>query len=674
MKRIAVFALGLLCCALLFGERKMPSDRTPGAASAWTAIGPYGAYVKALARNWKFPNEIYAAVGSEPAQVFKSTSGAENWTRTVIIQGGVTDIALDPKNADVVYAYSKDKILKSSDRGATFPETLTLPTGFRGFEGRMVIHPANAKILFLAGSLMTNVSAWTFCPAVAKSGDGGSTWTVTKFEPTSTYGHVFDMGIHPKNPDIIYICTGIEKPHLTRIAVYRSSNGGGSYKNITNNVVFNSESRNYVDALALHPTDPNIVYVAHTTGIARTENGGGSWRNQTSPGEFELGALALDPAHPSTLYGLGASDEAGARGCWKSVDGGKTWTNYDKGIYGWGARLLVRGNAIIAGTQAGIFRSLNAGVRWASSHAGIRASRPHAFAVAPSAPLTIYAGVDRYGLFRTTNGGASWNRCPDFYLSGSIQGLIVHSSNPKKLFFLARGCGDADVYRSADGAQTRKNILHKAVSGIFGDPNNPGRIAATGYVYNTDSDPKYIGLYVTSNSGGSWTLVKIANEKGHVINAAAFAPSNANIIYAGGHTGGYSQGVIYKTANGGASWTRLPWAQLYIESIAVDPKDPDIVYAGTFGEGTFRSADGGQTWAECAGASGAYSILVNKADPNEVIVGGEDGVFMSADRGLTWVDISEGLIDKYAYHLEFHAASRTLFVGTSSAGIWKRKI
>lgn len=196
----------------------------------------------------------------------------------------------------------------------------------------------------------------------------------------------------------------------------------------------------------------------------------------------------------------------------------------------------------------------------------------------------------------------------------------------------------------------------------------------TGKVYNSSSDPRYIGLYLTSNSGDNWTLIKIANETGYAINAAAFAPSNSNVMYAGGLTEDYSKGVMYQTANGGASWTRLPWAYREIKSIAVDPKDPNIVYAGTSWDGTYRSADGGQTWTMGSGPDGAYSIIVNKSNPNEVIVGGGGGIYRSTDRGLTWTDISEGLIDKNITHLEFHAASRTLFAGTYGAGIWKKKL
>lgn len=58
-----------------------------------------------------------------------------------------------------------------------------------------------------------------------------------------------------------------------------------------------------------------------------------------------------------------------------------------------------------------------------------------------------------------------------------------------------------------------------------------------------------------------------------------------------------------------------------------------------------------------------------------MFVGGYyNGVYQSKDRGLTWTDISPGLIDKNITHLEFHAASRTLFAGTYGAGIWKKKI
>ena len=71
---------------------------------------------------------------------------------------------------------------------------------------------------------------------------------------------------------------------------------------------------------------------------------------------------------------------------------------------------------------------------------------------------------------------------------------------------------------------------------------------------------------------------------------------------------------------------------------------------------------------------GAGSIVIDSNNPSEVFVGGGSGVFQSKDRGLTWTNISQGLLITGVAHLEFHAASRTLFAGTYGGGIWKKKL
>ncbi len=441
MKRIVLVAIIVLCCALLFGGRETPADRAPGGASAWTAIGPYGGEVRGLARNPKYPSEIYASAAVYPSQFFKSSNNGLTWTRTLILQNSINDIVTDPKNANVVFAYSSYAILKSSDRGVTFPDSIACPFGFQAYSGRMAIHPSNSKIFFITGHFVTNFSTWAYCPAVAKSANGGQTWTIVKLEPTAQYGDILDIGIHPKNPNIIYLCGNYTKAGKGKVGIFKSTNGGGSYKNITKDAVFNPGTviNPRADGLVLHPIDPNSVFVAYSNGVARTTNGGGSWQNQASPFYLNVSALAVDKAKPGTLYGLGSGNEENDRGCWKSVDGGKTWTHYGNGIYGYGTRLLVNGNTIIGGTWAGIFKSQNAGILWKASHTGIRASRPDSFGVAPSSAQTIYTEVANYALFKTANGGGAWTKCPDFYRCESILGFVVHPSNPKTVFFLAGG-------------------------------------------------------------------------------------------------------------------------------------------------------------------------------------------------------------------------------------------
>jgi hypothetical protein len=456
MRKVALSAFIIFCCALFFGGRTAQEgslpDRTigggpaPGAAvdgaSAWTPIGPYGGEIHGLARNPKYANELYAAASAYPSQFFRSTNNGLTWTRTAVFDYGVTDVATYPKNAAIVYVYTEHDLYKSSDRGASFPDKYALPTSFIGYNGRVALHPTNPKIIFVSGYAVTSYSPWKACAAVCKTVNGGQSWTLLKLDSAVQYGYIYDIGIHPKNPNIIYLCGEQTKDGKRRARVYKSTNGGGSYKNITQDGVFNPGQNNcWTYALALHPTDPNSVFIGHQNGVARTTNGGSTWQNQSSPapGNFYAAALAVDKSKPSTLYALSINNLDQNRGCWKSTDGGITWKQSKDGIYGYGTRLLINGNSIIASTWAGIFKSQNAGVVWKASHSGIRASRPDAFGVAPSSAQTIYTEVANYALFKTTNGGGAWAQCPDFYRCESIIGFVVHPSNPKSLFFLAGG-------------------------------------------------------------------------------------------------------------------------------------------------------------------------------------------------------------------------------------------
>lgn len=690
MKKFMIIASGILCWAALCGGREMPAANKPGetittarpaaltprslSESAWVSIGPPGGENRALARNPKFPNVLYAAFGEYPSQIFRSVNGAKTWSRALVLDSSdiVHDIVADPTNAAIAYIYTGTRILKSTDRGLTFPDSISLPENFLGEGGRMAIHPSNSKTFIITGSVWTDASRGRFCPAVAKSMNGGRTWTLIKFDPASENGYIYDIEIHPTNPNIVLVCGQSSVFGRSSARVFRSTDGGESYKNVAKSVLVYSWA---AYAVAFHPTDANTAVVALYEGIARTTDGGRSWDNPPSTKLVMMNTLEWDKADPNTIYGLDGRNTEGNRGCWKSSDGGVNWTNTDDGIYGAGRDLLVDGRTLIAGTWGGVFKSVNAGSFWTDASAGIHASRANAFAVAPSSARTIYSEVAHSGLFKTANGGGAWARCPSFDPGQSILGFLIHPSNPKTLIFLAGSEGEADVYKSVDGAQSIKLLFHKDVAGIFGNPNNPNRIIVTGKVHDSDSGPRYIGMYLSSDGGDTWTPVKIANITGYSITAAAFAPSNSNIIFAGGPNSDFTKGIVYMTMNGGTTWTRLPWPYEGVQSIAVDPRNPKIVYAGADGQGTYRSANGGQTWTKTVGPEGgASSIVIPKSLPDDVIVGGVVGLYRSRDRGLTWTDISEGLVDKHITHLEYHAGSRTLFAGTYNAGIWKKKL
>jgi len=182
-----------------------------------------------------------------------------------------------------------------------------------------------------------------------------------------------------------------------------------------------------------------------------------------------------------------------------------------------------------------------------------------------------------------------------------------------------------------------------------------------------------MGIVVSTDGGKNWTQIRISAQSGSESSVAAVAPSNANCLYVGGVDSAW-KALIYKSANGGATWTAITngisnqplW-------IAVDPQDPNIVYIVTY-DGVWRSSNGGGSWTKYvpSKAWGFRAVAVNKDNPNQVFVGYSRGVFYSQDRGLTWTDVSAGLIVPDVNQLYFNSANSTLYVGTEGGGIWKR--
>lgn len=184
-----------------------------------------------------------------------------------------------------------------------------------------------------------------------------------------------------------------------------------------------------------------------------------------------------------------------------------------------------------------------------------------------------------------------------------------------------------------------------------------------------------MGMIVSTNGGATWTEARIRNEQSSESTAAAVDPRNSKIVYVGGRTAAY-KAALYKSSNGGSSWTEITngiedWN---IQCLTVDPGDSNILYCG--GYYLWRSANAGMSWTRCDLPlhSGVNAIIINKSNPNEVFVGGGSGVCYSQDRGLTWTDVSGELTVPSITQLYFDSASRTLYAGTQGGGIWKRTL
>jgi photosystem II stability/assembly factor-like uncharacterized protein len=252
-----------------------------------------------------------------------------------------------------------------------------------------------------------------------------------------------------------------------------------------------------------------------------------------------------------------------------------------------------------------------------------RGGRSIAVAGSTSRPLEYYFGATGGGLWKTTDGGTTWQPVTDGQLgSASIGAVEVCQSNPDVLYL---GTGET---------QLRGNIL-------------PGD-----------------GAYKSTDAGKTWTHIGL--RAGRNIGRIRIHPTNCDIAYAavfGEYSGPNPERGIYRTTDGGQTWTQVLRRDERTGGvdISIDPQNPDIVYAALWeawrnqwgmssggpGSGLFRSNDGGATWTELTrrpgmpqeGLIGKIGVSVSPADPTRVyaiVEHDSGGVFRSDDRGDTW--------------------------------------
>ncbi len=283
MKRPAVYIWAILG-ALLIGGPGMRAARPVDQAAVWTQLGPTGGNIMGIARNLKSPSELYAV--SERGLVYRSVNNGKSWTLKSILGDYAYDFVLDPKNPRTIYILASDGLYKSVDQGSTFTK---LPFGQyrQGYSGRIAINPQNPKVIFVAGSYTYDTSSWKTCLAVFMTTNGGQTWSHKTMEATSSYAYGRDIAISPKNPSTIFFCGYFYDGSNYRARVFRSTNGGGAWKNVTPAFMNDLHTIvNYAYTVAIDPSNPSRILVSYqntVAGVAISANSGTTWKKQNSP-------------------------------------------------------------------------------------------------------------------------------------------------------------------------------------------------------------------------------------------------------------------------------------------------------------------------------------------------------------------------------------------------------
>ena len=280
--------------------------------------------------------------------------------------------------------------------------------------------------------------------------------------------------------------------------------------------------------------------------------------------------------------------------------GGALWTS--GGPYGGYVNSLamdpVNPDVIYAGTDSGLFKTIDGGDTWART--GFPPIRVRVVQASPQDPNMLYVGTDD-GVYRTTDGGVNWTRRG---LAGArVNALAIDATNANVLY---AGTGwpwqrsedeIVGIFKSTDGGQSWQLKLASgldAVVALLIDTGNPSYIYAG--VYTWMDGP---GLRKSTDGGESWVSKQMGPYNWDHVVALAMTPAGHNppTLYAINASGE----DVYKSVNRGDTWTRThapwispnsPWA------LAVDPHHANIIYVGTryYQGDVYRSMDGGETW------------------------------------------------------------------------------
>lgn len=321
--------------------------------------------------------------------------------------------------------------------------------------------------------------------------------------------------------------------------------------------------------------------------------------------------------------------------------------------------------------------------QWVEQGPNNLAGRTRCLVISPTNPLTMWMGAAGGGVWRSYDGGTTWNPVGDQLASMAVNALALDPNNATTLYagtgegyYNSDAIGGLGIFKSTDSGTTWNLLPATAtfahVNRIAIDPANSQIILAT---------VQDGGIYRTTDGGGTWNQVLVARSG----QAVAFCASNPTRVigsildYNGGSGNWYAAAVL--STDTGKTWTKATGALgnlVGMERIEPFPLigDASTVYASVSDGNVWKSTDGGATYSEVTTSSpsdaslAANSIWVDPTNSKHLVVGGQS-VFSSTDGGVNLLLIGQGSIQGLQPHPGIHCiVASPAYNGTSNKSVY----
>ena len=221
---------------------------------------------------------------------------------------------------------------------------------------------------------------------------------------------------------------------------------------------------------------------------------------------------------------------------------------------------------------------------------------------------------------------------------GDARTLAVDPSNPQRVYL---GTTDGHLFASRDGGTHWDRLggaslpRNSVITSIIVDPRNSSTLLASAWTPEPDGEGG--GVYFSADGGASWRESSLS---GHGLRALVRSPSLPDVLLAGGLDG------VFRSTDFGSTWARITPAGdpelRNFDSLAMDPRNPDVIYAGTF-HLPWKTLDGGAHWFPIHDGmiddSDVLSLAVDPANPERIFASACSGIYRSADSGAHWKKI-----------------------------------